>query len=670
MTDLALGLIDEEVAPGGGYFDQVARRAATETALSLVTTYFVAGSAWDLEARPTVAPSASDDDLAQFVRMRVALAAARRLEPILHRVLANPSFYYGRETTESIGSLSGPLDVGRYLRTRLRHEAPRRYPIQVIRRHYVTPENTAACYGASWIAAELSRAPLHLIPRTSPEATEVASRRTRFAQLLRQPVLLETLSTAHDTRRASRLPGLLSEAMDRLDTGRIAAREPYRELFEWFTTFDPDRATAEPGSMEWAFYDERFDTKLFEIWSLQLLGEALTERLGPPLSPMAPLYRRSAGPLLEWHFGSAKVRLYYQASLAQLSVTGQVHWHYEAGADGDLRGFPDLAVEIQGLGEARKIVLIDPKLRQRFSVPTEEIYKLLGYFGNLKANQPALGAIVYYRPQDVSHYRLDDDRDGTIYAIGVDPLDLPNSRIEFARLASLVLQTTGISETLVARLRAAASNADADAAEETSAAIRQGAVVDAMLNAAKAIPEPSLAPIRKTTEAQLSALWPDLSADTQTMLVTAEYFGATAPNDADHSGPLLGLAASCERLLYERLLNLLIAARPGILEAEATLGTVIRWLTDACRRQPRYPEGRFIQTEMLTGQYGSLSKLCQTTSDLRRLNVDYRIPAAHREVVTQQLWMSGRSVVLDPGTGLLARLSQALTAAATWSENP
>jgi hypothetical protein len=38
--------------------------------------------------------------------------------------------------------------------------------------------------------------------------------------------------------------------------------------------------------------------------------------------------------------------------------------------------------------------------------------------------------------------------------------------------------------------------------------------------------------------------WPALDADLQTILVTAEYFGAAAPAGADLSGPLLGLSAA------------------------------------------------------------------------------------------------------------------------------
>jgi hypothetical protein len=145
------------------------------------------------------------------------------------------------------------------------------------------------------------------------------------------------------------------------------------------------------------------------------------------------------------------------------------------------------------------------------------------------------------------------------------------------------------------------------------------------------------------------------------MLVTAEYFGLTAPGEADHSGPLLGLAASCERLLYERFLTPCIQANPGLLEDGATLGTVIRWLTDAARAHPRTPEGEVVHTALQSGQFGSLASVAHTTGDLRRLNVEYRIPAAHREVVPEDLWKAGRVLVLDPGNGLLVRLLSSLT---------
>ena len=48
-----------------------------------------------------------------------------------------------------------------------------------------------------------------------------------------------------------------------------------------------------------------------------------------------------------------------------------------------------------------------------------------------------------------------------------------------------------------------------------------------------------------------AGVWERLDDDIQTILVTAEYFGATAPDGADLSGPLLGICAAFERLLCE-----------------------------------------------------------------------------------------------------------------------
>jgi hypothetical protein len=145
------------------------------------------------------------------------------------------------------------------------------------------------------------------------------------------------------------------------------------------------------------------------------------------------------------------------------------------------------------------------------------------------------------------------------------------------------------------------------------------------------------------------------------MLVTAEYFGATAPADADHSGPLLGLAAACERVLFENVLADAARARPDLFPPEATFGTFIRWLTDACRHHPRNPEGVSLAARLARSSAINADALALLIDDLRRLNTHYRIPAAHRDVVSQSLWASGRSLILDPTRGILTRLVQATT---------
>jgi hypothetical protein len=184
-----------------------------------------------------------------------------------------------------------------------------------------------------------------------------------------------------------------------------------------------------------------------------------------------------------------------------------------------------------------------------------------------------------------------------------------------------------------------------------------------MAAAAAALPEASLTPVRKSVSAMLGDIWDRVDVESKTMLVTAEFFGTNAPSDADHSGPLLGLAAACERVLVENVFDAAMTARPELLGASATLGTLIRWLTDATRQHPRDPEGAFLARYLHRRAEIDIQALGQLTGDLRRLNVDFRIPAAHRVLVDQGLWASGRSLILDPTRGVLARLVHATTVA-------
>ena len=83
------------------------------------------------------------------------------------------------------------------------------------------------------------------------------------------------------------------------------------------------------------------------------------------------------------------------------------------------------------------------------------------------------------------------------------------------------------------------------------------------------------------------------------MLVTAEYFGTHALADADHSGPLLGLAAACEATLCDYLIQATCAAGPSRIDAGATFGKMIHWLNDATYPNNRAAEGDYLR-EYLT----------------------------------------------------------------------
>jgi hypothetical protein len=435
------------------------------------------------------------------------------------------------------------------------------------------------------------------------------------------------------------------------------APDRYECLLQWVEAAEQLQAGAEAGSIEWSFYDDRFDTKLFEIWSLVQLITALEQALGPPSQAASSLLERARSPIRTWQFGSARLQLYFQPSLARLT-TEPARWMFVEPQNEPLTGFPDIGITITPVTGLPFAILADPKLRRRRSAPTEELYKMLGYFGNL-AQSSILGTIIFYSPGNPRTYRLEAKPTGELLALGIDPSDTDTTAAAFATIAEQARNAAGIDQSVI-RLLAAAAQAG-EASQEATTAIRQHAAVAAMIAAAEALPEGSLAPVRKTTSATLSAIWDKLSDGTTTMLITAEYFGATAPADADHSGPLLGLAAACERILFENILAEPTRARPDLFPPEATLGTFIYWLADACRSYPRDPPGVSLAARLARAPAIDTDALAGLIGNLRRLNTQYRIPAAHRDVVSQSLWAEGRSLILDPTRGILTRLVRATT---------
>lgn len=644
---------------GGGLFTAKGRRAALNAALPLLASYFADAATWDLEVSSQIGTAEADgnrdkelEDFAAGARLRASLAAADRLLQILNTVAAQPTFRYTQVSAESVGTIRGRLDLARYSRQQGRINVPRRYPIRLVERESATPENVLAAYAAMWIRRDLAAAPRYILPSASPEARELERLEQALRRSMGLPLLAGTAEHATAVWRRSSLDALIDTVIRRLEAGHVARPEPYQELVEWVRSTREGAPVAELGAREWSFYGQAFDTKLFEIWCLVGLANQITANIGAPVGPLRSLAARNRGPMFVWNVGGGTLRLYFQPSLGALTAGGVV-WSYDGG--GDLRGFPDLAVTADTF-TGRSLALFDPKLRRRSASPTEEIYKLLGYFGNLHHDKPPIGAILYYSPSLPTDRKLTSAAGGEIHAIGLDPeLSLDQ---QFSAAAGLAVRITGLGETSLTLLRESAADKNDEGAEH-AAEVRQAIAVDMMRRAASVLPAASLAPTRKQTAATLQSVWARLSDEAQTMIVTAEYFANTAPDDADHSGPLLGLAAAIERLLREAIFDPAAAESPGVLPPGQTLGSCLRTL-DLALRNHTDPVARAIRGTLQRRPQIDQQQLRAIVPAAQAMNRNYRIPAAHAELVFATTWAQGREVILHPSNGLLPQLAHAL----------
>jgi hypothetical protein len=588
--------------------------------------------------------------------MRVAIASAARLEGIVRRILARPTFSYATERDESVGAIRGKLDVPRYLRTRLRTESPRRYPIRVVRRRFVTPENVLAAAAIQSVGADLRAAPIRLLPSRAPERTTIARYQASFSLLLRQSNLAEASLAARNIANAGQRRALIDRVRRRISSGHIAKPEPYRDLLDWARNFGDAGAGAVPGDIDWAFYDERFDTKLFELWSLFEFTEALTAKLGAPVLGPLPLFQRDKSAIVTWKGGGSTFRLFFQASFDRAGL-GMPRWSFTEPEPRPLGAIPDISLRMDLLGGRILVCLVDPKLRIREAAPTDEIYKLLGYFGNTKSDQPPLGAIIFYSPGSVRTYVLEEPGGGRVTAIGTDPEDAAGVQTAFGTLVDLVLTAASLDPSSFAA--GTGTDRNAPEAEELRTAGQQAAAVDAMRRQANLLPPGSLDPFKRSVASLLDTAWDALDEDTRKMVATAEYFGMTAPDDADHSGPLLGLAAACERVIFLRLVDKARRTAPRGFSDVRTLGSIIVAMRDAVSRRPLTEAGKSLAAQ-IESQHVDRDALRNLLDGLQSMNSRYRIPAAHREVVDQKLWHGGRLAILRPDEGLLPRLLEVL----------
>lgn len=667
--------------------DRASREGAIRGALPVLATWF-SDASWRLRAEDAVAAQdASDRLLAKAVRLRVLLALAAESEQVLDAILQRPSFRYRQELAETVGGVGGSLDVARYARRHDRRTSPRRYPVRAVARDVRTPENVLLAAGLALLQRSLSQlaADLKLSP-TGPERRAIEAWRTRLRRLGGTHAM-RTLAEAAQSEYAGpkAIAALRSDVGRRLQRGDVAHPRAYRQLCAWIDRLLEGYAP-EPGTTPWSLYDERFDPRLFELWTLASVVESLSTALGsPPRDGLRPLWDRGGAPVAQWRTPLGEVELHFQREASAVGLPGR--WRIPA-ADRTLRALPDMLLWVRPVAGPPSAVLVECKLRRhapvpapgsdtRPDLPSEEIYKVLGYFEHLREAAPLAGMLVYYAPGGAGTLELAAPHGAgpeRLVVAGVDPAH-GEAGGALAAVADLALTQLGGEQALRSAREAAERSARQGGDElERDAAYKQQ-LLTSLLLAYAAHHEEQLPAVEKLTRGWFAtATWRSLDRDTRRMVLSAELYGSQELEALDHSGPLLGLCAACERELNLRCVQRLIARfadapevdQVGPLDGHPTLGTQIELLDrgrrcaiaeregDEARAQalaaPMHTPEQALAVRLLarwlTERETDLAALRQLLSQLRRLNRDHRRPSAHDTVVEAETWATGRALVL------------------------
>ncbi|MGW0793128.1 hypothetical protein [Streptomyces sp. NPDC002692] len=619
-------------APAGA-LSELGRQAAVEASLALLGVYFASGEQEVVE-RAAIAVSAQDpenDKVQAGLRLRVALAAGRRLTVLLASIIKRPTFRYELRSAEHTGSLSGALDVNRWVTRQHGGDQDVTFPVLEVRRGARTAENVLASYAALWLLGELKTSlNASLAKNDAVEYGAVRVLRERIGRLLQSPALAVCIHDAQAIRTPSVLGRLLGQVKRRLRRREIAHPSPYRALVEWIDQCLQGRPVVSAGDIDLSVYGARFDSKLFELWCLRTLSQRLAAEINVPDPVVDPEWRRNA-PAYQFATFAGRIELFFQRGIATVDKRHAARWRKNDGRS--LGGIPDIVVRGTPTGGATRLAVIDPKLRQRDRLPVEELYKILGYLQNFDI-RPAVGVVLIYTTDTevVKPNIFHDGADGILISASVNPA------------ASTSVTATALEEVIKTVLklidydlpeRARAANidglSDEESTEQKIATVRQALAAWGQSHLSE------IGPSRERIRTLIGEdRWASLEGDVQTMLATADLIGYQLDHTADFSGPVIGMCAAIEHILYESVVSPVVIENDNWHRQARTFGAAIDVIEHACLGRggpfPQEVRHRMQSLQMDLAQVHSLIPAW------RRLNVNYRVPAAHRKVLAKSEW--------------------------------
>lgn len=416
--------------PSTGYLTESGRRSALEVALPLAGSYFKrsgelasALDGLDFEASDT-SPA---EDLVRALRLRIAIQAAGSLVATADAIDRQPTFRYVRRHLTSRGEVRGSLDLARLSRGGPRTGSPV-FPVTVVERAHSLPENVSLCAALLLVHRELDLARELVTSRLKNGPEFVAARvlSERVERVLARPWLVDVRDGSVEALRRGTITGVAEAADRRVIAGHTSSPHHYKRVIDWMLRFLEGVPTQTAGEIDWSFYGRDFDETLFEIWCLMQLRKRMTQEFGGDQGTWSyghkqPVFSTDSSG------GAEQLALFTQKSPTRV-VGRHPSWRSARSSlekpRKPLQGVPDYTVT----GRNGGFVFVDAKLRDRATRPTEEIYKMLGYFNNFVGDEPMLGAIIYYAkaPRETAYEVFENDAGGQVLAFSVDP-DRPDA---------------------------------------------------------------------------------------------------------------------------------------------------------------------------------------------------------------------------------------------------
>lgn len=399
------------------------------------------------------------------IYLRIVLANIETLHTLISDLESCLSMSQVDREVVFAGEIQGRLNVGKYTKNIAQARFPKEYPCVVKSRTYASPENIYVIFIINNILKMLDEFKRFLLSKGNAAFSELALIEHHFRAFKvfsKKAYFKECQDSANQIMKSygDHYPDdLRNLIVSRIHKGKIRNSHIYKQIFDWYNTYKYG-SVLELSTQKLSVlrYSDDFANRLFELWCLYSIKETFVSSFDAVLIEENNIMDVGDGFVYKLSVPTGGVlEIYYQKGASLYWDTeDELIWKYiKDGSSRGLRGIPDISIRYIAKEDA--LVMIDIKNRVRTAgANSEEIYKMIGYFGNFKKafeerfskGVKKQGALIFRNDFIPSDEYLESDSGYRLMTISAGISDNQEINMsQFKKLCKYVLDVQGIDGT-------------------------------------------------------------------------------------------------------------------------------------------------------------------------------------------------------------------------------
>ena len=399
------------------------------------------------------------------IYLRIVLANIESLHTLISDLESCLSMSQVDREVVFAGEIQGRLNVGKYTKNIAQARFPKEYPCVVKSRTYASPENIYVIFIINNVLKMLDEFKRFLLSKGNAAFSELALIEHHFRAFKvfsKKAYFKECQDSANQIMKSygDHYPDdLRNLIVSRIHKGKIRNSHIYKQIFDWYNTYKYG-SVLELSTQKLSVlrYSDDFANRLFELWCLYSIKETFVSSFDAVLIEENNIMDVGDGFVYKLSVPTGGVlEIYYQKGASLYWDTeDELIWKYiKDGNSRGLRGIPDISIRYIAKEDA--LVMIDIKNRVRTAgANSEEIYKMIGYFGNFKKafeerfskGVKKQGALIFRNDLIPSDEYLESDSGYRLMTISAGISDNQEINMsQFKKLCKYVLDVQGIDGT-------------------------------------------------------------------------------------------------------------------------------------------------------------------------------------------------------------------------------